>query len=65
MAADNDFTIKSLGPPVFDSPIADVARGGEQTPSCVDDSEQILLDDTAGGSFKGRATVELAGPRRG
>ncbi|MHC4102359.1 MAG: ATP-dependent 6-phosphofructokinase, partial [Planctomycetota bacterium] len=65
MSADNDFTIKCLGSPVFDSPIADIARGGDHTPSFVDDSEQILLDDSvAGGGFKGRPTVELAGPRR-
>jgi 6-phosphofructokinase 1 len=65
MSADSDFTIKCLGPSVFDSPIADIARGGDHTPSFVDDSEQILLDDrVAGGGFKGRPTVELAGPRR-
>ncbi|MHC4416379.1 MAG: ATP-dependent 6-phosphofructokinase [Planctomycetota bacterium] len=62
---DIDFTIKRLAPPVFDSPIADVARGSGETPSFVDDSDQILLDDSAPGEgTEDRPTVELAGPRR-
>ena len=68
MSAPNDFAITRVGAPAFDSPIADVARGSDQTPSFVDDSERILLDDTvpaAGGDgFAGRAALELAGPRR-
>jgi 6-phosphofructokinase 1 len=71
MSTDNDFTIKRLGPPAFDSPIADVARGSDQTPSFVDDSERILLDDSApvggdggGDGLEGRSKLELAGPRR-
>jgi 6-phosphofructokinase 1 len=68
MSADRDFAIKRLGAPALDSPIADVARGSDQTPRFVDDEERILLNDTVpaegAGGFAGRPAVELAGPRR-
>ncbi|MHC4220545.1 MAG: 6-phosphofructokinase, partial [Planctomycetota bacterium] len=65
MSTDDDFTIKRLGSPAFDSPIAGVAGESEQAPSFVDDADRILLDDTVSDAgWDGRPELELAGPRR-
>jgi 6-phosphofructokinase 1 len=63
----DEFAIKQLGDCRVNSPIADVVRGCGDTPEFVDDTQRILVDDTApadGEAVSQRATLELAGPRR-